>query len=740
MKIELTSTQEYAVKLMGFPILIVASAGSGKTRVIVEKIKYLLNLGIQKNRIVALTFTNKAADEIVKRISKTEKDFFPYFGTFHSFCLKILKENYSIFNINPNFSIIDDDDQFEIIKELYKKYIENNKIKKNYSLESIVEKINFIKLDKIEFDNNKIIYKKLNFENEKIIKEIFLEYEKVLRENNFFDFQDLLLFTLRGLKNENNHNIIKNYFDYILVDEYQDTNWIQKEILKYIYNGSNLLAVGDEDQAIYSFRGGDVNNILNFEKDFPNAKIIFMTENFRSGKNIINFANFIISKNKFRREKRLTSALNFDGEVCIWNLRSEEEEQAAIVSIIKKLINIGYKLNDIAILFRANWQSGIIEKALMDENIKYTLYGAISFFKRKEIKIAFDFISFILNPSSHYLLAKLINLNRIGIGEKKIGEFINFAFYNGYKNSDSLIPYLLIYEKNKEFKSFGEKIKILYEYFDSPVNFLIKLKEIFNLYETFKKIQYDSISPEEREENYEQLIFIAEEFSKKLPKATIKDFYEKFILYSREKIEKDNDTVKLMTIHLAKGLEFPVIIITDVINGILPYIRLKDINGTNIEEERRLFYVASTRAKEKLFILTYAQYSDLNNFAYTIKINNEIENPELIKYLENFKAPSLFLEGFDKLNFINFINSNENFKFKNTKLNYNDNNNNNNRNNNGKNNNEEEKDNNLKNGFINHKDYGILKIIKTTKISKNIVIYECLNAKGDLIKIIDKLI
>ncbi|MCX8058123.1 MAG: ATP-dependent helicase [Spirochaetes bacterium] len=733
----LTKIQDYAVKLIGKPILVIASAGSGKTRIIVEKIKYLLDNGYNKNKLVALTFTNKAADEIIKRITKEENQIFPYFSTFHSFCLKIMKEHPELFNINPDFTVIDDDDQEEIIKDLTSKIKINNKNNylndEIYSINYLIDKINFIKLDKIDFNKEKIVYKKLKFEKDNYVKTIFYEYENFLRKNNLFDFQDLLIFSLKGLINNNTSNFFKLKFEYILVDEYQDTNWIQKEILKNIYNGNNLLAVGDEDQAIYSFRGGDVNNILNFEVDFPNSEIIFMTENFRSGKNIINFANFIISQNKNRRKKELKNALNKEGEVNLVNTNTNYDDSYAIVFIIKNLINQNYKLSDIAILYRANFQSGLIEKALLEENISYIIYGAISFFKRKEVKIAFDFIAFILNQSSIYLFSKLININRIGIGPKKIEDFIHFAKKEGFVQDNSIVNYLIKYKKNSEFVNFGEKIIDLIQYYNSPVEFLIKLKDIFKLDEYFIKISKDEKEIEERKENYETLIKIALEFKNKLKSSTIKDFYEKFVLYSREKNSNDFNGVKLMTIHLAKGLEFPIVIISGATNGLLPLIRLKDIENADIEEERRLFYVASTRAKDILYITSYS----LTNYSYEYIIN-KIQNTKkenLKIFLQNFGKPSLFLKGIENLNFVNFYfyNSKLNQLIKiNNQLNLNKNN---------------KIENNLSTKeildininedlIINHKNYGKLKIINIIEISKNIKIYECINNKGEKIKIL----
>ena len=253
-----------------------------------------------------------------------------------------------------------------------------------------------------------------------------------------------------------------------MVDEFQDTNWIQMELLKYISSSNNLLAVGDEDQAIYSFRGGTIENILNFEKVFPNTKLIFMTENFRSGKNILNFANFIISTNKERRDKSLIPTTNIDSKVSIIKCFNIEEQAQAIVSILKSLIDEKEDLNQIAILYRANWQSANIEELLLENKINYQIFGSISFFKRKEIKVAFDFISFLTNQNSFYLFSKLINLNRIRIGEKTIEKFENYLKKNNYQKEESLINYILKYENKKDIRNFGYKIIELTNYTNDP--------------------------------------------------------------------------------------------------------------------------------------------------------------------------------------------------------------------------------------------------------------------------------
>jgi len=760
--LNLTKTQEDAVKSFGQPILVIASAGSGKTRIIVEKLFYLLQLGVPSDTIVILTFTNKAANEIIERVSKKYSFNFPYISTFHSFCLKLLKEYYDMFGINNNFSIIDDDEQIEVIKNIINNKNFLNKIE-NFNKQRIIldgeeidindkkfpykvtDKINFIKLDKIKFDNDKIIFTKLEKEDE-ILKIIFEEYQNFLNINNFFDFQDLLIYVLKGLQKSNISEFFKNKFNYIMVDEFQDTNWIQMELLKYISSSNNLLAVGDEDQAIYSFRGGTIENILNFEKVFPNTKLIFMTENFRSGKNILNFANFIISTNKERRDKSLIPTTNIDSKVSIIKCFNIEEQAQAIVSILKSLIDEKEDLNQIAILYRANWQSANIEELLLENKINYQIFGSISFFKRKEIKVAFDFISFLTNQNSFYLFSKLINLNRIRIGEKTIEKFENYLKKNNYQKEESLINYILKYENKKDIRNFGYKIIELTNYTNDPEFFLQKLYEIMDLKTFFEKIRYDEIDSEEREENYNQLILLAKDFKKKFQNATIFDFYNNYILYTRESYN-NKDGVKLLTIHLAKGLEFKIVFICGLTEGLLPYVRIKNPEATNLEEERRLFYVAITRAKEKLYIFTHKYippYLYNKDLLFT-----------LITKFPNYGKISSFLNSVENLNFVNFY-SYDNFNNKIVKIDkedfindgidsnyYNINSYNNEfykekkENINQTDNNDKNELQNLNEGdiFIN-KRYGKLIIKEIIKISNNLIIYKCIDQNGNEIKII----
>lgn len=622
-KLSLTPSQIEAIKIIDRPVLVIAVAGSGKTRVITEKIKYLLENDYRPESIVGITFTNKAANEMKERVGEFYSFALPYVTTIHSFCLKLLKEYSDLFKIKKDFLVADEELQISIIKEILKKESILNK----YSPKNIRHSLSLIKI-KINQDLTGLIkifgtYKKaINFYN---------TYQKYLSDNNLLDFGDLILKVVETLKlNEEIKLFFQNKFKYFLIDEYQDTNQIQRDLLKLLVDQNNITAVGDEDQSIYSFRGSDVTNIMNFEKDFKNAKIIFMETNFRSNINILNIANEIIKKNKFRREKKLIPFKKNNGEVYLFVEYNEKSEAKRAINIIKNNIKNGYNYNDIAILYRANWQSAYIEQYLFKNHIPYKIFHGMSFYRRKEIKIIFNFIGYILNPDSFILFKSIINIPKKGIGIKTINNVHKEFQISEY---NSLIEFLLNY-KNGKIKNFAFKIYKL-KSIKSPSKLIEMLIEEFNLMEYFKDDEDSKI--EERKENLNQLIKISREFElesnkkSKVSSDPVLEFYNQFMLYANEN-PLNIKGVNLLTLHSAKGLEFKIVIIIGVVDGIIPMIKIdddsefyKNLNIKNIikkkiEEERRLFYVGITRAKEKLYFISY--HNSINYYGYENRIKN----------------------------------------------------------------------------------------------------------------------
>lgn len=680
--VNLTPSQIEAIKTVDKPVLVIAVAGSGKTRVITEKIKYLISLGYPANSIVAITFTNKAANEMKKRVGEFTFQTLPYVTTIHSFCLRLLKQYPDLFNINKDFLVADEELQLSIIKDILKKKYNLT----NYSTKSIRHEISLIK---INLDNDISGLIKI-FSDQKKALDFYNTYQKYLLENNLLDFGDLILKVVETLKsNESIKLFFQNRFSYFLIDEYQDTNQIQRKLLKLLVKVNNITAVGDEDQSIYSFRGSDITNIMNFENDFENAKIIFMEKNFRSNVKILDIANIIIKQNQFRRNKKLIPDKTDNGEVHFFREYDEKREAKRVVNIIKNNINDGYNYNDIAILYRANWQSAYIEQYLFKNHIPYKIYHGLSFYKRKEIKTIFNFIGFILNSNSIFLLKSVINIPKKGIGEKTIDKIID-----KYQSSKNNILLDILKESRKNtIKEFAKKI-IKLKKIKKPSILIESIINEFKLYEYFEK--EDSTKLEDRKENISQLIKISKEFEIENGKLNnnnnsninnhlnennlldnkkenntdnknfdpLLEFYNQFMLYSNENPLNTNG-VNLLTLHSAKGLEFKIVIIIGVINGIIPMIKMEDVNEISnikkimkkrIEEERRLFYVGITRAKEKVYFISYyyssnfyrSKNSHKNVSSFLTHIPKEYfdtisiasENPNYFDYKNTFKNNS----------------------------------------------------------------------------------------------------
>jgi len=590
----LNDKQLEAVKITEGPLLVLAGAGSGKTKVLTTRIAYLIKeKNIDPFNILAITFTNKAAKEMKERIISMlgSIGYSMQISTFHSFGLFIIKENYELLGYKPNFTIIDSDDSLTIIKKILK---EMNIDPKLYNPKAIKNSISNAKNELINPDSYSR-YVGSDFE-EKVL-EVYKRYQERLITNNSLDFDDLLMKPIELFNN--NPSVLQKYqerFKYILIDEYQDTNeaqYILSKMLSAKYK--NICVVGDDSQAIYSWRGANYRNILNFEKDYKDTKIVFLEENYRSTKNILNAANDVIKNNTMKKDKNLWTNNEEGLKINYHRSESEKDEAFYVVSEIKKLINNGINRQDIAVLYRTNAQSRAIEEVLLRENIPYKVVGSFYFYNRKEIKDLISYLKLIYNNYDDNSLLRIINVPKRGIGLKTI-ENLSVKAISEKKS----IYEVLETGKELEFKKIIEEIKELKENLS-----LTELVELV-LDKTGMKqelINEKTLEADIRLENLEEFKTITRNFEEKNGIISLGEFLEEISLVSDIEEHKDNkDVITLMTVHSAKGLEFNSVFIVGLEEGIFPH-KNSFSSTDDLEEERRLCYVAITRAKENLWLV-----------------------------------------------------------------------------------------------------------------------------------------
>lgn len=619
----LNDKQLEAVKETEGAVLVLAGAGSGKTKVLTTRVAYLIKeKNINPRNILAITFTNKAANEMKERISKMIEDSkYIQISTFHSLGLMIIKENCKELGYDSNFTIIDSEDTLTLIKKIMK---ENGIDDKIFNPRAIRNAISSAKNELI--DSN--LYEKYALtEFETKVYEIYKRYESRLKIGNSLDFDDLLM--LPTVLFKNNKKILEKYqerFKYILVDEYQDTNYAQYTLSKLLSNKyKNIFVVGDIDQSIYAFRGANYKNILNFEKDYPNNKTILLEENYRSTKAILNVANDIIKNNKMRKEKNLWTQ-NSDGEKITYHKSENEKDEASYVkNEIKKLINNGIEKSDIAVLYRTNAQSRIIEEELLHENIPYKVVGSFYFYNRKEIKDLISYLKLIYNQNDDISLLRIINTPRRGIGLKTIENLTIKAISENKSIYESI-------ESGKElvFKNVIEKIK------EKKENLSLTELIEYILIETGMKQELENektVESEIRLENLNEFKTVARNFEEKYGIISLEEFLDSISLVSDIEEHKDNkDVVTLMTVHSAKGLEFGYVFLIGMEETIFPH-KNSLLDHEEIEEERRLCYVAITRAKKKLYITNAKKRMIFGDISYNppSRFINEIEEEYLDK-------------------------------------------------------------------------------------------------------------
>jgi DNA helicase-2/ATP-dependent DNA helicase PcrA len=631
---KLNPQQNEAVLHTEGPLLILAGAGAGKTRVITHRIAHLIKQGTKPHQILAVTFTNKAAKEMNERVGellRTDSDFSmpvevsgrPFIKTFHSLGVHIIKENSELVGLPRRFTIFDSADSKKVITEGLKSAGFDTKQYEPRKIQSIISNQ---KGDMVTFEE----YEKSGHRRSYIgdaVSKAWSFYEKRLKEEGAVDFDDLLMKSVQILeKNKEVLDRYNNLWKYIHIDEYQDTNAVQYKMSKLLAaKNKNLCVVGDIDQNIYSWRGATIENIMNFEKDYPETKEIVLEENYRSTQNILQAANEIISKNKVRKEKNLFTK-NGEGEkVSVYQAIDEYDEATFVVQTAKQLIASGTNPDEIAFLYRANFQSRVLEEICLKENIPHQVIGT-RFFDRREIKDVLSYIKSALNEKDFTSLSRIINTPKRGIGKVTVLKLAE-------GKNDELSP--AVAAKISNFKSFLNKISEMTKT-KKPHEVIEMILKESGLEESFKNEGEDG---QERLENVKELIAVSKKYEIYEPAEAIEKLIEDVSLASdQDEMNKDNRGVKLMTVHAAKGLEFDNVFITGLEAGLFPHARFDEKGQEDSEEERRLFYVAVTRARKKLF-LSYASFR-------TIYGSKEVNTPS--EFLQDIDEDLLDYESFTK--------------------------------------------------------------------------------------------
>lgn len=603
---KLNPMQQEAVYTTNGPLLILAGAGSGKTRVLTHRIAYLIDeCGVNPWNILAITFTNKAAGEMRERV-----DDIVGFGseqiwvsTFHSACVKILRRFADLLGYERNFVIYDTDDQKHVMKEICKRLHIDTKVHKERAILSAISSAKNEMIDAKAYALNAA-----GDYSKKRIADAYLEYEKTLYKNNAMDFDDLLVKTVEVLRN--NEDVLNYYqerFKYIMVDEYQDTNTVQFRLVSLLAGKyRNLCVVGDDDQSIYKFRGANIYNILNFEKEFPDAKVIKLEQNYRSTKNILDAANSVIKNNKGRKAKRLWTENETGDKIVFHQYQNEYDEAYQIVEEIDKTVAQNKaQYHDFAILYRTNAQSRVLEEKFVAKSIPYKVVGGVNFYQRKEIKDILAYLKTIDNGRDNLSVQRIINVPKRGIGAASVSKAVEYAQERDMSLFDALeccedIPRLgKTAEKIKGFVNMIAVFRAQSEYISLAElleNILEETGYIKELEEEYEE------QAEARIENIDELMNKIIAYEQEEEEPTLSGFLENVALVADiDSLDESEDYVMLMTLHSAKGLEFPYVYMCGMEDGLFPsYMTIVSDDPDEIEEERRLCYVGITRAKKKL--------------------------------------------------------------------------------------------------------------------------------------------
>lgn len=634
----LNDRQKEAVEYMEGPLLILAGAGSGKTRVLTYKIAYLLEQDIVKPwQILAITFTNKAAKEMKERVEglvgQVAQDM--WLGTFHSVCVRILKREIELLGYTRDFNIFDEIDKEKVLKEVSKKLNIDEKMYPIGLLKSEISKAKEVMKDEKMYQKEAMG----DFRKEEIAK-VYNLYQDTLRANNSIDFDDIIMLTVKlFLENPDRLMYYQQKFNYILVDEYQDTNKTQFLLISLLSSATgNICVVGDESQSIYGFRGADITNILNFEREFPNAKIVKLEENYRSTKNILNAANEVIKNNSSKLDKVLWTQ-NEEGEKIEYKtLNNEYEEVEFVVDKIDELCRKeNQKYSDFAVLFRTNAQARVLEEVFMKSGTPYKLIGGIKFYARKEIKDIISYLKLIQNKNDNIALKRIINEPKRGIGDTALDKLDMLATQKG------MSIFELIQDSNNltGIRSSGNIIL-----FRDMINSFIKVKNEIKVSELIKKVLKESgyedmlnsegtKETEIRFDNLMEFIGVAIEFENENVEHTLGDFLESIALVSDvDNLDETTEAVTLMTMHSAKGLEFKNVFLVGMEEGLFPSKRSIEEDGQT-EEERRLCYVAITRAQKHLFLTNTKKRTLYGSTSFSIPSRFIEEIPDYVLSAES---------------------------------------------------------------------------------------------------------
>ena len=590
----LNDKQKEAVLYNDGPLLIIAGAGAGKTKTLTTKIAYLIEEGLAAPyNILAITFTNKAAKEMRDRLYLLIGDEARKLqvSTFHSFGLKLLRENYELLGYDRNFVIMDSDDSLTVVKKIIKDLNYDPKI---YNPKAIRNKISSCKNELISVHD----YERYAVSDyEQVIQKVYEKYEHKLKTNNSVDFDDLLILPIKLFKEH--RDVLEKYQDlykYVLIDEYQDTNEAQYILTKMISEKNRkITCVGDDSQSIYSFRGANYKNILNFEKDYKDAKTILLEQNYRSTGNILDAANQVIKNNRDRKDKNLWTNKGPGDKIKYYRAYNERDEAQYIIRKIKELVNRDVEYKDIAILYRTNAQSRVVEEEMLKENLPYRVIGSFYFYSRKEIKDLIAYLRLIHNSKDNISLLRVINTPKRGIGLKTIENLTIRADSEGISIYDAIES-----GKELEFKNTIEKLKSIAE--DLTLTELIdKVLDASGMKKELESEQ--TLESEVRLENLEEFKSITKAFEEKEGLISLEDFLLEISLVSDvEEYKDDPNRISLMTVHSVKGLEFDHVFVIGMEEGLFPHMNSLMENGA-LEEERRLCYVAITRARDDLHLV-----------------------------------------------------------------------------------------------------------------------------------------
>lgn len=606
----LNEQQRQAVKHTEGPLLIMAGAGSGKTRVLTNRIAYLIReKGVAPWNIVAITFTNKAAREMKERVASLigpeANDIL--MSTFHSMCVRILRRDIDRIGYSRNFTILDPTDQLSVVKQILK---QQNLDPKKFEPRTI---LGMIGSAKNELVTAKEYEKHAKGPYEEVASKVYLEYTSQLKRNQALDFDDLIMLTIRLLKTV--PEVLEYYhrkFQYIHVDEYQDTNRAQYVLVKLLSERyQNICVVGDSDQSIYRWRGADIANILSFEEDYPNAKLIMLEQNYRSTKMILDAANHVIENNWNRKPKKLWTENKTGEKIFYYNADNEHDEAYFVVDKIREAKRNGeFTYADVAILYRTNAQSRVIEEMLVKSNIPYHIVGGTKFYDRKEIKDVLAYLRLIANPDDDISLQRIINVPKRGIGAATMDKLLHFAQLQGISLFQAL--------KEVEEIGLGARVVTKLKEFATQMSNWVNMQDYLSVTELVEQLLEQTgyremlqaektIEAQSRLENIDEFLSVTTEFEKKSEDKTLVAFLTDLALIAdidqldEETEGGDNDSVVLMTLHSAKGLEFPLVFLIGMEEGIFPHSRSL-FDEDEMQEERRLAYVGITRAEKKLYL------------------------------------------------------------------------------------------------------------------------------------------